>query len=437
MPGRLTVRQAKLVLPDRVVVGDIVVEDGVITEIGPHASRTAGEVIDGTGLVCLPGAIDAQVHFREPGFPHKEDLGSGSRACAAGGVTAFVEMPNTNPATTTVALLDDKLARAAAKSVVHYGFFIGATGDNDEELANAHRACGIKVFMGSSTGNLLVAERDKLDHVFATSELPICVHAEDEARLRERKVLYADTTDPADHPKIRDAEAALLATKLAVELAQKHGRRLHILHVSSVDEADFLATVPRERISAETCPQYLVMAAEDCYARLGTRAQCNPPVRGKRHQEGLWRHLLAGTIDMIATDHAPHTLEEKAKPYPTSPSGMPGVEWTLPLLMTEVAAGRISLRQVAKWTAEAPARVWRIPRKGKLEVGFDGDLVLIDPAAQRTVEDGAVFTRVGWSPYAGVTMTGWPVLTAILGQPVFRDGQIIEGVRGQALVYER
>lgn len=436
MPGSLIIRQARLVLPDREATGDLVVEDGVITEIAPRATRSAGEEIDGTGLILLPGVIDPQVHFRDPGFPLKEDLWTGSCAAAAGGVTAFLDMPNTDPPTIRVASLVDKLALAAEKSLVHYGFFIGTNGDNIAELAAADRAAGVKIFMGSSTGPLLCADRERLEAIFATVDRPISVHAEDEARLRQRKEQFAGTTDVADHPRIRDEQTATIATRLAVELALKHGRKLHILHVSSAEEADFLTTVPRARITAETCPQYLVFSADD-YPRLGTRIQCNPPIRESRHRDALWKHLLAGTFDCLATDHAPHTLAEKGKPYPNSPSGMPGVESLLPLMCDRVAKGRITWNQVARWLCEGPARSHQILRKGRLEVGYDGDLVLIDPARTRTVEDGAVFTKVGWSPYAGMSLAGWPVMTAILGRPVFRDGQILDGVRGRALSFAR
>jgi len=435
MPGSLTVRGGRLVLPDRVVTGDLVVQDGIITEIAPRVRSAVGEEIDGTHLTVLPGAIDPQVHFREPGFPEKEDLFSGSRAAAAGGVTAYLEMPNTNPPTTSVAALHDKLDRAARTSAVHYGFFIGATGDNLDEINKAERTPGIKVFMGSSTGNLLVDDRDKLEAIFAKANKLIAVHAEDEARLRERKILYADSTNPADHPKLRDAETALRATKLAVELAQKHGRRLHILHLSSEEEVEFLRTVPRERLTAEVCPQHLLMWGPDCYDRLGTYVQCNPPVRGERHSKALWKGLRDGTLDCMATDHAPHTIAEKEKGYPKSPSGMPNVEWVLPLMLDQAHQGKCTLHDVVRWLCEGPARVYRIPRTGRLEIGFDGDLVLVDTAATRTIENGKVWTRCGWSPWHGTTLTGWPVMTVVLGRPVYRDGQIIEGVRGRELTF--
>lgn len=435
MPGNLTIRRGRLVLPDRVVTGDLLIEDGVISQIAPRIERTVGEVVDATGLTVLPGVIDPQVHFRDPGQPEKEDLGSGSRAAAAGGVTAFLDMPNTQPATTSVAALHDKLDRAAERSCVHYGFFMGATGDNLEELKRAERTCGIKIFMGSSTGNLLVSEAADLEAIFSGANKLIAVHAEDERRLQERKVLYSDSHDPADHPKIRDVETALNATRLACELSLKYGRRLHVLHLTSAEEVDFLRTIPRQRITAEVCPQHLFLHAPDAYEQLGTRAQCNPPVRGERHGRALWRALKDGTLNCMATDHAPHTLEEKARPYPTSPSGMPNVEWLLPLMLDQVHRGACTLHEVVRWLCEGPAECYRIPRKGRLEIGFDGDVVLVDPTATRTVEDGKVWTRCGWSPWSGREITGWPVLTAILGNPVFRDGAIVEGVRGRELTF--
>lgn len=437
MPGSLTVRQARLVLPDRVATGDLVVEDGVITYVGPSAPASAGAIVDGTGLVCLPGVIDGHVHFRDPGFPHKEDLSSGSRAAAAGGVTAFLDMPNTDPPTVTAERLDEKLALAAQKSLVHYGFFVGTNGDDLEAAARAaERAAGIKLFLGSSTGSLLCADPAALDRVFASLDGPFAVHAEDEARLNERKAAFANTRDPADHPKIRDEEVALRATKQSIDLATRHGRRLHVLHVSSAEEAKLLASVPRERITAETCAHYLFLTADD-YARLGTRLQCNPPVREARHRDALWKALLAGVFDAVSTDHAPHTLDEKARPYPTSPSGLPGVEWLLPLFANEVANERVTWPQVARWLCEGPARAHRIVRKGRLEVGFDGDLVLVDPMLRRTIEDGAVHTQVGWSPYAGMSLFGWPVTTVVHGRVVYQDGQFIEGSRGRALTFAR
>ncbi len=437
MSGNLTIRNAELVLPDRVVTGDLVVEDGVITEIGPHVERSVGEVIYASGLTLLPGVIDPQVHFRDPGLTRKEDLISGSRAAAAGGITAFLDMPNTVPNTDSVAALHNKLAHAEGRSVVHYGFFIGANGDNIDELNAAERTCGIQVYMGASKDNLLVDDPEQLEYIFAHANKLIAVHAESESRLRERKMMYPDADDPAQHPVIRDVEAAMIATKQATAFALKYGRRLHMLHLTSAEEADYLATLPRDLITAEVCPQHLFLHAETAYERLGTRAQCNPPVRGRRHAEALKKRLLDGTINCIATDHAPHTIEEKQRPYPNAPSGLPGVEWSLPLMLNQVNQDWCTLSQVAKWMCEGPASCYRIPRKGRLEVGFDGDLVLVDMKKTKTIGEDKILSRSKWSPYEGWQVTGWPVLTAILGQPVFRDGQIIDGVHGRELTYRR
>ena len=438
MAGNLTIRQARLVLPERVVVGDLLVEDGVIADIGPHILRTAGEEIDGTGLTVLPGVIDPQVHFREPNADNLcETLASGSRAAAAGGVTAFLDMPNNNPACTTVEQLNQKLASAAENSVIHYGFFIGATADNAEELAKADAACGVSVSMSGGTRDLRISEREHLEEIIANANKVVAVHAEDEARLNERKQQYDGTTDVRDHPRIRDAECALRATKLAVELAIKHGRRLHILNLTSAEEVDFLGQIARDNITTEVCPQHLFMDADTHYTSIGTLAQCDPPVRTKRHADALWRGLVDGTINCIATDHEPHPLAEKQQAYPDSPSGMPNVEWSLPLLLNQHNLGRCTLQQIATWTSASPAETYGIPRKGRLEVGFDADLVLCDLQQQRTITHASTRSGCHWSPWDGVALQGWPVMTVVMGTPVYRDGHIIEGVRGRPLTFRR
>jgi dihydroorotase len=346
-------------------------------------------------------------------------------------------MPNNEPACTTVERLHEKLDRAAATSAVHYGFFIGATPDNMEALNAAERACGIKIFMGGSGGDLLVHEPENIERIFMGANKPIAVHAEDELRLRERAQLYEGTVDVRDHPRIRDAESALIATRRAVEFSLKHGQRLHILHVSSAEEVAFLGTVPRDNITAEVCPQNLFLHAEDVYDALGERAQCDPPVRTQRHARALWQGLTDGIIQCIATDHAPYALAMKQQGYPNTPSGMPGVEWSLPLMLDQVHRGTATLNQVARWMSEAPARCYGIPRKGRLETGYDGDFVLVDMARTKTITDVTTRSGCAWTPYDGWEVTGWPVLTAVMGRPVYRDGQIIEGVRGRELTYAR
>ncbi|MCO4746373.1 MAG: dihydroorotase [Proteobacteria bacterium] len=437
MSGSLTIRQARLVLPDRVVTGDLLVEDGVIAAIGPSVSRSSGEEIDGTGLTVMPGVIDPQVHFREPGHTYKEDLVSGSRAAAAGGVTSFLDMPNNNPVTTSVARLEAKLAMAAEKSAVHYGFFIGANGENNDEIVACERTCGVKVMMGPSTAGLRLEGLERIEHVFAgVGDKLLAVHAEDGARIRDRQMLYEGRGSVADHPRIRDTEAALIATRHAVELSLKHGRHTHILHLSSGEEAEYLATVDRTHITTEVTPHHLLMG-EEAYELIGTRAQTNPPIRGGRHRAQLLKHLRSGTINCVASDHAPHTIEEKDRTYPASPSGVPNIEWSLPLMLDLVSRGEATLCEVARWMCEGPAQVYGIPRKGRLEVGFDADLVLVDMKAKRTIGEDRIWTKAGWTPWPGVELAGWPVLTAVLGQPVYREGEILEGVRGRELTFSR
>lgn len=435
MAGNLTIRQARLVLPDRVVTGDLLVEDGVIAEIGPSIARSVGEEISGRGLTVLPGVIDPQVHFREPGHTYKEDLATGSRAAAAGGVTSFLDMPNNNPVTTSAERLEAKLALAADKSVVHYGFFIGANGENNDEIIASDRSAGVKVMMGPSTEGLTLEGAERLEHIFAgVGDKVLAVHAESGRRIRERRLLYEDRAQVTDHPKIRDVESALAATTHAVDLSHKHGRRLHLLHLSTAEEVEFLLGVDRSRITTEVTPHHLFLDL-DAYERLGTRAQTNPPIRGGRHMARLLEGLRAGTIDCITSDHAPHTAEEKDRPYPTSPSGLPGLEWSLPVMLDQVHREQITLCDVARWMSEGPARVYGIGRKGRLEVGYDADLAIVDMNAERTVGQDKIWTRTGWSPWEGRTLFGWPVMTAVLGQLVFREGSIEEGIRGRALTF--
>lgn len=319
MTSDLLIHHAEILLPNgNIFFGDVLIKDGKIAEIGTELTSDSPRIIDATGLTLLPGVIDPQVHFREPGLEHKEDLFTASCACAKGGVTSFLEMPNTIPLTTTQAILDDKLHRASQKSFVNYGFFMGATAENLDDLRNAHPAYGIKIFMGSNHGALLVSTEAEIEPIFAKGSRLIAVHAEDQARIIERKKLFQGNTDPAIHSQIQDEEAALNATKLAVKLANKYQRRLHILHLSTGIEAEYLRENKTPWISTEVTPQHLLLNTND-YARIGTLAQMNPPLRSPENNEILWKALLDGVIDCIAIDHAPHTLEEKAKPYPHSP----------------------------------------------------------------------------------------------------------------------
>jgi len=431
----LLIRQARVLLPTgELAVRDVLVRQGKIAAISPEITETAVQTIDAAGLTLLPGVIDPQVHFREPGLEHKEDLFTASCACARGGVTGFLEMPNTRPLTTNQAALDDKLQRAAQKCLVNYGFFIGATADNLEVLNQVHPACGIKIFMGSAHGDLLIDQETVLEPIFAQGDRLIAVHAEDQARIRERRQQFAGIQDPAIHSQIQDNQAALLATQLALKLSNKYQRRLHILHLSTAEEAELLRQDKPAWVTAEVTPQHLLLNTQ-AYETLGTLAQMNPPLRSPHDNEVLWQALRDGVIDFIATDHAPHTLEEKAQPYPNSPSGMPGVETALPVMLTQARQGRCTVAEVAHWMSTAPAQAYRIPNKGRIAPGYDADLVLVDLETYRPVLREELLTKCGWSPFEGWKLTGWPVVTLVGGQIVFDHGKLNLDIRGRPLTF--
>jgi dihydroorotase len=432
----LLIRNARIALTDGSVrEGDVFCNEGRIERIDRAIDIHADESIDAKGLTLLPGGIDPQVHFREPGKEYKEDLGTGSRAAAKGGITSFLEMPNTDPPTTTQAALNEKLARAAQKCVVNYGFFIGATPNNLEDINSAGPACGIKVFMGSSTGSLLVNRDEDLERIFANGTRLIAVHAEDEARILERQAKLAGRTDVAVHSEIRDSECALLATEKALKLSKKYRRRLHILHLSTKEEVELLRRDKPAWVTAEVIPNHLLLNTGD-YATQGTLVQMNPPIRSKDDNEALWRGLQDGILDFVATDHAPHTLEEKHQGYPKSPSGMPGVETSMPLMLTEMRAGRCTLAQIQQWMCWGPAVAYGIPRKGKIIEGWDADLTLVDLDTYRPARHEAMYTKVRWTPFHGRELTGWAVYTIVNGRIVFERNRIRDGVLGQALRFE-
>jgi dihydroorotase len=421
-----------MVLPNRVVEGDLRVANGIIKTIAPleGLQPELGElVIDGTGLHLLPGAIDPHVHFRDPGHPEKEDLESGSRAAAAGGITSFLDMPNTLPNATNRVALEAKIASASVKCVTHHGFFIGATTNNVPDLQSIEGmdgVCGIKIFMGSSTGDLLVHEQKHLENIFANTRGIIATHAEDEERLQSRIPKFNHRTDIAAHAECRDIECALIATKRAASLANDHDHRLHIVHLTSGKEADWLVGNKGDLITTEVCTQHLTFDQNDV-EELGVRALMNPPIRYTEDREKLWKRLKDGTIDCIVTDHAPHTLESKSLGYPKAPAGMPGVETSLPSMLTHAKEGKCSVSDVVRWMCAGPAKVYGIKNKGFLKEGFDGDLVLVDLEKNRTISDSDTWTRVGWTPYAGRSLTGWPMYTIVDGNIVHRrdnDGSL-------------
>jgi dihydroorotase len=417
-------RNATVVTTGRSGIADIGVRDGKIARIGSLVPGSAGDVVDCTGLHILPGIIDTQVHFREPGAEHKEDLETGSRSAVLGGVTAVFEMPNTNPPTTSAEALADKVRRATGRMHSDFAFFVGGTRDNAHEVAELERlpgAAGIKIFMGSSTGSLLVDDDETLRSILSRTKRRVSVHAEDEPRLRERMNLRVEG-EPSSHPVWRDVTAALRATERLTRLAGETGARVHLLHVSTAEEIAFIRG-RKGNVTVEATPQHLTLDASR-YAELGTRLQMNPPIRESRHRDALWAAIADGTVDVLGSDHAPHTLAEKARPYPHSPSGMPGVQTLLPVMLDHVAAGRLTLQRLVELTSAGPARVFGIAGKGDLGVGYDADLSVVDLGRGETISDDWIASRSGWTPFAGTVVRGWPVGTVVRGMRVMWEGEL-------------
>jgi len=430
----LVLKGGTVVNHDGIGQRDIGIRNGRIAALGAIPAESGGEVIDCTGLHILPGVIDTQVHFREPGLEQKEDLETGSRAAVLGGVTAVFEMPNTRPTTTSADALADKVRRARHRMFCDFAFYVGATHDNVNDIPELERlegSAGIKVFVGSSTGDLLVEDEPTLDRIVATIRRRAAFHAEDEARLRERAGLRRPG-DPSSHPEWRDEIAALTATQRIVRLAEKHGRRIHVLHVSTAEEVAFLAE-HKEWASVEVTPHHLTLVAPDCYQRLGTYAQMNPPVRDEHHRSALWSALSSGIVDVLGSDHAPHTRDEKEHPYPQSHSGMTGVQTLVPIMLDHVNAGRLSLERFVDLTSHGPQRLFGIRNKGRIAIGYDADLTVVDLKRQQTIENSMIASRCGWTPYDGVTVTGWPVGTFVRGHRVMWEGEVIGTGQGEPI----
>ncbi len=422
----LVVTGGTCVTPNGIEQADIGVRQGRIAALGNLESAKAAEVVDARGLHILPGVIDTQVHFREPGFEHKEDIETGTKAAVLGGVTAVFDMPNTNPSTLHPAELGDKLARAQGRAWCDIAFYIGAAEENAERLARYERlagCCGVKIFMGSSTGNLLVADDETLVKILHSGIRRVAVHSEDENRLRKRRPLAEEAAHPRAHPVWRDVETALGSTVRLMRLAQDARRRVHVLHVTTAEEMQVLRG-HRDIATVEVTPQHLTLEAPDCYERLGTLAQMNPPIRDAFHREALWRAVVDGTVDVLGSDHAPHTRAEKAQTYPKSPSGMPGVQTMLPVMLDHVNAGRLTLSRLVDLTSAGPARVFNIAGKGRIAAGYDADLALVDLRATETITDDWIASRCGWTPFAGMKVRGWPVATILRGRVVMREGEI-------------
>lgn len=411
---------------------DLGIRAGKFAAIGDLSRAAAGETIDCRGLHLLPGVIDSHVHFREPGLTHKEDLESGSRGAVLGGVTAVFEMPNTDPATTTAQAIADKVKRGHHRMHCDFAFYAGATRENTRDLGELEMlpgVCGVKVFMGSSTGSLLIEDDDGVRAVLKTIRRRAAFHSEDEYRLRERMNLRVEG-DPRSHPVWRDATAALMCTQRLIALARETGKRVHVLHVTTKDEAEFLAG-HKDVATAEATPAHLTLEAPGCYDKLGTLAQLNPPIRDAGHRAGLWHGLAQGVIDSVGSDHSPHTREEKAHPYPKTHSGMTGVQTLVPIMLDHVNAGRLSLLRLVDLTSAGPARIFGIAAKGRIADGYDADVTVVDLKRRETITDKWIASRAGWSPYAGVTVTGWPVGTLVRGHKIMWEGSLTATVQGE------
>lgn len=417
----LLVQDGMVITPSGVERIDVACVQGRIVALGDlQGTWSAETTLDISGLHVLPGVIDSQVHFREPGLMHKESLESGTRGAVLGGVTAIFEMPNTAPLTLSATDLQAKLDAARGRAWCDHAFYIGGSAVNAEQLAeleNLPGCAGVKVFMGSSFGNLLADDDEVLRRILRHGRRRLAVHAEDEARLRERKHIVVDVRQ---HPVWRDVDSALMATQRIVRLAEESGRRLHVLHVSTAEEMVFLAA-HKHRVTVEVTPHHLTLQAPECYERLGSLAQMNPPVREQRHQDALWQAVRDGMVDVIGSDHAPHTLVEKAWPYPESPSGMTGVQTLLPVMLDHVDAGRLSLQRLVDLTSAGPARIFGIEGKGRIALGHDADFSIVDLRARRVIHNDWIASVSGWTPYDGRAVTGWPIHTVVRGCCVVRD----------------
>jgi len=432
----ILIKNGLIVNSQEITQKDIFINNGQIEKIDSNIKIECDKIIDASGLYIMPGGIDPQVHFREPGLTHKETIESGSRAAVAGGITTFFEMPNTTPATITSQLLNEKYEIAKKTSVANYSFFLGATPNNILEIENMTDNCGLKIFMGSSTGDLLVDSDEALDSIFKVCNKIIAVHAEDEMILNQ-VAKQNKWTKFTDHPDMRPVEAAVAATQKAINCALKYEKRLHILHLSTAEEVNILRKYKSTNlITAETTPQHLLLHAPDIYEEIGSFAQMNPPIREKYHQDELWAGLIDGTINCIATDHAPHTLEEKKLPFGQAPSGMPGIETSLPLMLNHSHISNINIKDIVKWMSENPAIIYKIKNKGFIKEGYDADITIVDMNKEKIVSGKNMQSKCGWSAFDGKNIKGWPIITIVNGNIVYENEQINNQFLGRQVEFD-
>jgi len=419
----------------KIIKADVGIQDGKISQIGYLRSTTSLSTINVEGLHILPGVVDSQVHFREPGLTHKEDLETGTKAALLGGVTAVFEMPNTQPSTTDQSTFEAKVKALDNRAWCNVGFYVGGSHDNISQLATLEKldgCCGIKVFMGSSTGTLLVEDDESLFKILSQGHRRVAVHCEDEQRLKERKMIAIEGKSAHLHPSWRDEETALLAVQRLIRLALKAKRPVHVLHVTSRQEIEFLSA-HKNIATIEVLPQHLTLAAPECYEKLGNFAQQNPSIRDKSHQAALWKALQKGIIDVIGSDHAPHTIEEKKREYPSSPSGMPGVQTLLPIMLNHVNNGNLSLTHLIQLISINPSKIFNILDHGKLELGASANLTIVDLKLERKIENKWIVSRCGWTPYDGMKVKGWMKGCFINGQLAMMEDQIIDRPKGRLL----
>ena len=431
-------KDGKVALPSGIVDADIGVKNGIIEEIGKipkeSASSVTDSIIDCNNLHVLPGVIDSQVHFREPGLENKENLESGMKAAAAGGVTCVFEMPNTNPLTITPEAMADKLQRASRVAWTDYAFYLGGTGrtsSNLSEWENLEGTCGIKIFIGASTGDLITPSDVEIEAVISNGKRVIAVHAEDQYIMdRNKKEILGSSTDVSMHNIWRSPESCLSATRRVVEIAKKYKRRVHILHITTAEEMEYLK-MNKDVASVEVLANHLSFSAPECYERLGTLVQQNPPIREKHHQDALWRAINDNTVDILASDHAPHTLDEKAQTYPSSPSGTPGVQTLVPVMLNHVSNKKLSIERLVDLWSHGPHRIHKIHNKGQITKGYDADITLVDLNKKMTITNAQQKSRTGWTPYDGLNVTGWPVMTMIRGNIVMREDELLQPIGQQ------
>ncbi len=418
---------------------NVAINKGQIVEVGPLEGALSDHTIDAQGLHILPGLIDTQVHFREPGLEHKEDLKTGTQGAALGGITAVFEMPNTHPSTTTSKDLDSKLKLANNRCFTDFAFYIGASPENVNELKELESlpgCSGVKVFMGSSTGDLLIKESGLLEEVVKNGSRRMAVHCEDENRLIERKsIVEKNPGDVSLHPVWRDEITALNATQSIVDLAKKHNRPVHVLHITTKQEMDYLKE-NKDFVSVECTPQHLTLSSPECYEKLGTLAQMNPPIRGIDHQNRLWQGVKEGTVDIIGSDHAPHTLKEKLEStYPKTPSGMTGVQTSVPLMLDHIHHKRLTLTKLVELMCLNPCKLFKIKNKGAVAKGFEGTLTLVDLNKSKTITNKSTASRSGWTPFDGKNVVGWPTHTIIRGTVVMQNDDLNETPQGQPIEF--